>query len=598
MRLLRLHVENFGVLQNYDLTLTEGLNVLYEKNGWGKSTLAVFVKAMFYGLPASAKRSLDENERKKYTPWQGGAFGGSLEFVCQKGRFRVERFFGDKESLDSFALFDLSTNKPSSVFSQNLGEELFGIDADGFERSTYLSQRTGYTRSESTSIRTTLGDLVEDVNDLGNYDTAIETLEKRRKFYQLTGNRGAIAEEEKGRADLSARLESCQRADALATQKREELASCTSSLVAAEKDAEALNARRELLARQRERAALLEERGRMLASLSEVEGRKKEVEAIFCGMIPSEEELSTATGMMGELRDTNAALHAIPERSPDAEELESLSELFAKGLPRREELDQYTKENEHLIRLRDKQSRLNEEFASLPSDIRFSAGVPTPEEFEERFTALSRATDLQTDILRAETEGVHLQAAASKKRRAKMTVGILTALLGVVVAAISPLPSGTLATPLLIAGGVIAAVGGILTAIFSRKTDEIRLRERMQSELEKKKTAYASEIESVEKFLARCSTPIEGDLARLLTELSIAAVQSRERIRQKRVLREQIGEVGRAAEQTKRRLESFLIQYDTEITEDGYSHMLTSLRRDAERFSILRREDLRRTEQR
>ena len=101
MRLLRLHVENFGVLQNYDLTLTDGLNVLYEKNGWGKSTLAVFVKAMFYGLPASAKRSLDENERKKYTPWQGGAFGGSLEFVCQKGRFRVERFFGDKESLDA-----------------------------------------------------------------------------------------------------------------------------------------------------------------------------------------------------------------------------------------------------------------------------------------------------------------------------------------------------------------------------------------------------------------------------------------------------------------------------------------------------------------
>ena len=67
MRLLRLHVDNFGTLHNFDLSPEEGMNVLYEKNGWGKSTLAVFIKAMLYGLPATSKRSLDENERKKYT---------------------------------------------------------------------------------------------------------------------------------------------------------------------------------------------------------------------------------------------------------------------------------------------------------------------------------------------------------------------------------------------------------------------------------------------------------------------------------------------------------------------------------------------------
>ena len=76
MKLLSLHIENFGTLQDFDLVPSEGLNVLYQKNGWGKSTLAVFIKAMFYGLPSSTNRSLDENERKKYSPWQGGAFGG------------------------------------------------------------------------------------------------------------------------------------------------------------------------------------------------------------------------------------------------------------------------------------------------------------------------------------------------------------------------------------------------------------------------------------------------------------------------------------------------------------------------------------------
>ena len=51
MKLLRCHVENFGILSDFDLTFTEGLNVLCRENGFGKSTLAAFLKAMFYGLP-------------------------------------------------------------------------------------------------------------------------------------------------------------------------------------------------------------------------------------------------------------------------------------------------------------------------------------------------------------------------------------------------------------------------------------------------------------------------------------------------------------------------------------------------------------------
>ena len=200
MKLLRLHIENFGTLADYDLDLREGLNLLYQPNGWGKSTLAVFIKAMLYGLPTSSKRSLDENERKKYTPWQGGVYGGSLEFVCQKGAFRVERFFAAKESGDTFALYDLATNLPSNAFSASLGEELFGVDADGFERTTYLSQRETGPVGGNNSISAKLGNLLDDVDDIGSFDGAMEALEKRRRFYTLTGNRGAIAEVEHVRA--------------------------------------------------------------------------------------------------------------------------------------------------------------------------------------------------------------------------------------------------------------------------------------------------------------------------------------------------------------------------------------------------------------
>ena len=80
MRILRLHIENFGRLHNIDMEFAEGFNGICRANGWGKSTLAAFIKSMFYGLPYTTKRSLKENDRKHYLPWQGGTFGGSLEF--------------------------------------------------------------------------------------------------------------------------------------------------------------------------------------------------------------------------------------------------------------------------------------------------------------------------------------------------------------------------------------------------------------------------------------------------------------------------------------------------------------------------------------
>ena len=191
MKLLRLEIVGFGALREQSYDLASGLNVLCHANGWGKSTLAVFIKAMLYGLPASRKSSLDENERKKYRPWAGGRYGGSLEFSTAKGEFRVERFFGTKEAEDSFLLIDLATNLPSEAYRDApLGVELFGIDEEGFERSVYLSQRQLAPAKEGGSIHAKLSAALENVEDLSDYDHAMELLDKRRRFYQLKGDRG------------------------------------------------------------------------------------------------------------------------------------------------------------------------------------------------------------------------------------------------------------------------------------------------------------------------------------------------------------------------------------------------------------------------
>ena len=50
MRLISLHVESFGRLSDYTLNMEPGLNVILRENGWGKSTLAAFIRVMFYSF--------------------------------------------------------------------------------------------------------------------------------------------------------------------------------------------------------------------------------------------------------------------------------------------------------------------------------------------------------------------------------------------------------------------------------------------------------------------------------------------------------------------------------------------------------------------
>ena len=92
MQIKKIHISNFGKLHEMQMDFSEGLNVINGENGWGKSTLAAFLKAMLYGMDVTTKRSLLENERRRYKPWQGGAYGGGMEFEANGKSYRMERF--------------------------------------------------------------------------------------------------------------------------------------------------------------------------------------------------------------------------------------------------------------------------------------------------------------------------------------------------------------------------------------------------------------------------------------------------------------------------------------------------------------------------
>ena len=211
MRLLRCHIENFGVLSGFDYEFESGLTVICRENGFGKSTLAAFLKAMFYGLPRTGARTAANNERKRYEPWQGGKYGGFLEFSHGDTSYRVTRYFGKTAAKDSFEIYDLTNRTKETAFSEKLGEELFGLDAESFARSTFVPQLAARELEATSSIRAKLTNLVDDTNDMNNFDTAMAALRayrsERKAYRGSNGEIDRLAEELRALEDERFRAE-------------------------------------------------------------------------------------------------------------------------------------------------------------------------------------------------------------------------------------------------------------------------------------------------------------------------------------------------------------------------------------------------------
>ena len=451
MKLLQCHVDNFGRLSDFDYAFSDGLTVICQPNGFGKSTLAAFLKAMLYGFPRTAGRSISGNERKKYLPWQGGTYGGSLDFEFEGVRYRVRRTFGRTAARDTFSLRDLDHRTESSRFDQRLGEELFQLDADSFMRSVYLPQGQEQEWGATTSIRTKLGDLVDDTDDLNNYDTAMERLRASRTVYrkfrgsggridelqgQIEALEGELADDERRRPLLAAAADEAQRlseekerqeqalaqvrqmltrASAMQAQLalRREYAGLTGELEAAEGALRALDeaypagwpekdavqrCSRDLIVAQQARESLAALEREEEAARRAMEGREH-----FADETAAENDIRRCQDACGALAQAEALAAAQMGR----EELARRDELlrrFAGGAPSREELAEYGRAEGRLLELRGQRGALRltqaEEERLSALERRFDGRALDEDELARCEQALGRA-ELCREGLRA-----------------------------------------------------------------------------------------------------------------------------------------------------------------------------------------------------
>lgn len=220
MKLVKCYVSSFGKLKDFTYDFSDELNVIKENNGWGKSTLATFIKVMFYGLNGSAKRSVEDNERKKYRPWNSTEkFGGYVQFSWGNDEFVLERYFGVKESDDTVKLSSVKTGKTFSN-TDNLGKRIFEIDEEGFMSTTYFSQKDFEIKSNA-SLTAKFNSVCE-ISDEGAFDDALSKLEQKAKTYKYSGDRGLISDVKREIFSVDEQIERAKRAEDVVQSLREE----------------------------------------------------------------------------------------------------------------------------------------------------------------------------------------------------------------------------------------------------------------------------------------------------------------------------------------------------------------------------------------
>ena len=64
MKLIACHINNFGKLSDLNINFNDGVNVINQPNGWGKSTLAAFLKTMMYGFDTNKELGTLDEERQ------------------------------------------------------------------------------------------------------------------------------------------------------------------------------------------------------------------------------------------------------------------------------------------------------------------------------------------------------------------------------------------------------------------------------------------------------------------------------------------------------------------------------------------------------
>lgn len=136
MKIKNIKVNAYGNIENKDINLEEGINIIHGANESGKSTLLNYIISIFYGISRN-KEGKALSDYEKYKPWNSNEFSGRISYKLENGeKYEIFRDFNKKNpKIYNDKLEDISDRFETD---KKDGSKFF-IEQTGIDKQMYLS---------------------------------------------------------------------------------------------------------------------------------------------------------------------------------------------------------------------------------------------------------------------------------------------------------------------------------------------------------------------------------------------------------------------------------------------------------------------------
>lgn len=579
MKLISCYIENFGRLHDTEFVFQDGCTVFCKENGWGKSTLAAFLKAMFFGFENEGKRDVLQNERKRFKPWQGGVYGGRVTFEKGGKQYIMRRTFGAKEKEDEFFLQDADSHMESDDFSAQIGIELFQMDAKSFRNSVFVSQN-GCEAEKTDQMDAKIGKLEESTDDINNFEKVSEQLKNQLNKMSPRTKTGSLHKWNSKIADLKVEVQTMAQTDAATETVRQRKEEVTDRLAKLREEQKTLQKQqkqvsflKDIQAKQTAYQALCEEYAKW-------ETQVAEEERFFKGRIPTRDEIKQYVEKSLALSSLKGAAENCRLTKEEEQCLLEIQAMFGGQVPEKTEREKMTAKLEkwQKLQLLLAQNRLTkeEEKEWQQYALSFAAGVPQKEEFQHMISAWNQCTQ-KKNLLPKKKEALReleLLCKEQKTQTVKKGGVPVMAAVGIILlaAGLGFFFVEWISGIVLSAAGIILMAAGLAGKKRRRRNEEkqqeeqkqVRLRneekrQQMQLEIDVEERFVAESEQKTDAFLVRYGAAWQEDRLTSLYELKNAA-ESYERLCQKKEAENSSPSAGQAVE-IEKEIKAFLTRY-------------------------------------
>lgn len=212
MTINTLNIISFGGLRNRVIDLSDGVNVISGANESGKTSAAMFIKFIFYGLNGRKGKNA-VTERQRYVNRTTLQAAGSVSCTTNDGtEWRVDRLvsLSDGQSVrERVRITNMITGE--STLGQNPGEFFFGVPEEVFVSTCFISQSAQMKPDMNglSATDTAIGNLLTSADEAVDVPRAVKLLDsKRRELMHKNGSGGEITALKEKRGALAAEMKS------------------------------------------------------------------------------------------------------------------------------------------------------------------------------------------------------------------------------------------------------------------------------------------------------------------------------------------------------------------------------------------------------